>query len=761
MRENELLEVKGSFSHAPGPKPGAPSLPVGGYVESSHFLELANQLQEVKRFWQRKKLGIDPLVGAFYTRIVAKSNRISRLFSYSVGSPNDCIVGAKFYDSAEDPKHQITYSVPEKDIDRSIEELELCARVVGRLDGRQIDKATLDGIMKNKLEVDLLGLRKTNFGKLVRDAFYLDKFGITEFDENIEGNAIISLFKVAGSTRDGLLKKFNIEVTPSAILDDAILLQEHEFRKLADSAPFLIAMGVTDDISCWDPDDYAIDKRLRVQPTSIDPPRGEPVVGVIDTGFFKEVYFADDWVEYDEGWLDGSVVLSDKDREHGTAVTSIIVDGPRLNPDLDDGCGSFRVEHFCVAPARHFSSFAVMKKILQIVESNPGIKVWNLSLGSELAVRANSISPEAAILDRLQYEKNIIFVVAGTNNSLRLDNMPIGAPADSLNSLVVNSVDRGGEPSSYSRKGPVLSFYAKPDVSYFGGTPRDQITVAAPFAASSSYGTSIAAPWITRKVAYLVGVMQLDVQLAKALIIHSATSWEKIEQSSLKGYGVVPQRIEDILYVGRDEIRFVLSQEIRDYKTYSYRLPVPSKDGMYPFKARATLCYSPLCSRNQGVDYTNSEVSLSFGRIGEKKKETTDSNGKKVIEEYQAIFPINNDSQDFEGVLTDEKTAREHYRKWDNVKHVGEILKKRNPGCKKYKSSNWGIAFTVKERLEERSGQGLRVGLVVTLKEVNGVNRINEFRHNLEMAGWIVNSIDMHARAEVIERASVEDLEFD
>lgn len=67
-------------------------------------------------------------------------------------------------------------------------------------------------------------------------------------------------------------------------------------------------------------------------------------------GFFKEVYFADDWVEYDEGWLDGSVVLSDKDREHGTAVTSIIVDGPRLNPDLDDGCGSFRVKHFCVAP---------------------------------------------------------------------------------------------------------------------------------------------------------------------------------------------------------------------------------------------------------------------------------------------------------------------------------------------------------------------------------------------------------------------------
>ncbi|MBZ5796632.1 hypothetical protein K8353_41935, partial [Burkholderia contaminans] len=35
-----------------------------------------------------------------------------------------------------------------------------------------------------------------------------------------------------------------------------------------------------------------------------------------------------------------------QDYKHGTAVTSLIVDGANLNPNLDDGCGNFRVRHF-------------------------------------------------------------------------------------------------------------------------------------------------------------------------------------------------------------------------------------------------------------------------------------------------------------------------------------------------------------------------------------------------------------------------------
>ena len=58
-----------------------------------------------------------------------------------------------------------------------------------------------------------------------------------------------------------------------------------------------------------------------------------------------------------------------------------------------------------------------MKKIKLIVKDNPDIKVWNLSLGSKNETNINSISPEAAILDEIQYEQDIIFIVAGTNQS--------------------------------------------------------------------------------------------------------------------------------------------------------------------------------------------------------------------------------------------------------------------------------------------------------------------------------------------------------
>lgn len=761
MRSNELLELKGRFLQASGPQPGPPTIPADKSVTASHIRDLSNQLRSIKEFWYKKNLGIEPLVGVYYRCVVAKSNRVQRLFSYSATTSNAAIVGARFYESQNRrPKHLITYSVPEMDIDKSIHELDQCASVVNSLPNHEISGQLLSSIVKTACRDDLQGLPKTVFAKLVKDVYYIDKLGITHFDEEIHGPAIVSLFRVNGQQKEQLLTKFGIEVSSSSILGDAILLNEGEFRVLREEAPYLIAMASLDDLSSYSPDDFAIDKKQRIQPNSIPSPHGEPTIGVIDKGFFSEVYFGKDWVTYTKK-IDDQFELTDDDKAHGTAVTSIIVDGPRLNPEYDDGCGRFRVRHFCVAKGDHFSSFSVMKKIESIVDANPDIKVWNLSLGSELAVRANSISPEAAILDQIQAEKGVVFVVAGTNNTTRRDDMPIGAPADSINSLVVNSVDRNGNPASYSRRGPVLSFFAKPDISYYGGTPHDQMTVAAPFAASSAYGTSIAAPWIARKMAYLIEVMKLEPQVAKALLIHSATSWNKIQQSNTMGYGVVPIRIEDILYTERDEIRFIISQDLSSFRTYNLKLPIPTKNGKFPFKARATLCYFPTCSRNQGVDYTDCEVSLTLGRMAEKTVKKRGPNGEELIEVKRYIKPINNDSQDMEGFYTDEDTARRFYRKWDNVKHIGEILKTKNPGCKQYESQFWGIAFSLKTRLEEKRGETLRVGLVVTLKEVTGANRFGEFRYGLEANSWIVNSIDMHSRAEIVERATIEELRFD
>lgn len=45
---------------------------------------------------------------------------------------------------------------------------------------------------------------------------------------------------------------------------------------------------------------------------------------------------------------------------------------------------------------------------------------------------------------------------------------------------------------------------------------------------------------------------------------------------------------------------------------------VPIKDEQYPYVVKATMVYSPKTSRNQGVDYTNTELNVKFGPLNTK-----------------------------------------------------------------------------------------------------------------------------------------------
>lgn len=51
--------------------------------------------------------------------------------------------------------------------------------------------------------------------------------------------------------------------------------------------------------------------------------------------------------------------------------------------------------------------------------------------------------------------------------------------------------------------------------------------VCEPLGKATVTGTSFAAPWITRKMAYLIHVMGLSREVAKALIIDSAAGWNR------------------------------------------------------------------------------------------------------------------------------------------------------------------------------------------------------------------------------------------
>lgn len=54
----------------------------------------------------------------------------------------------------------------------------------------------------------------------------------------------------------------------------------------------------------------------------------------------------------------------------------------------------------------------------------------------------------------------------------------------------------------------------------------------------------------------------------------------------------------------------------------------------------------------------------------------------------------------------------------------------------------------------------MRFGVVVTIKEMYGINRIDEFIKNCNLNGWLVNAIDIQNRIEIHEKIN-EEIRFD
>lgn len=728
---NNILELKGRFEQKTKKvSGGGAAMNAKINVSSRHLKELKYQIEKVKAFWdaeQKPFKGI--LISVYYNKIVAKSNRIGGLFKGK--DSNKAVVGAKFNPTKD--KHIITYFLDTKDLDKSISLLLKTEEILSTKFNALMNKNTFDD--NNKLSPNIfkdLPLPISKFKQIIADTSYIEYFKVEETSSKLE-QSIITLYDVKEDIRV-LLSSLGIMLSNTRILDgNTVFLDKDELKILLDKAPYLVSMA-TMDLSKLSPYDFK-NKDYVGKIINIPAPTIEPTIGVIDTLFDKEVYFTK-WVEYHD-LLHINIPRSQDDYRHGTAVSSIVVDGASLNPWLDDGCGRFKVRHFGVANAFSFSSFSIIKQIKEIVLKNRDIKVWNISLGSNQEVNDNFISAEAAALDKIQYDSDVIFVIAGTNKASE-GVRKIGSPADSINSMVVNAVSIDGKATKYAREGIVLSFFAKPDVSYYGGSKERYIKACEPLGAVDIAGTSFAAPWIARKLSYLIDILGFSKEIAKALLIDAARGWDEkptARQISLYGHGIVPIKIDDIINTREDEIKFTISAISEKYNTYNYRFPVPLKDGMYPYIARATMCYFPMCNSAQGVDYTNTELSLHFGRINDKGKiQDIKQEGINIENEIPYLF---------------EADARGWFRKWDNVKYVSQSLKKNVRPKKYYEDKMWGMEIKTNNRLDSRDGRGLRFGIVVTLREINGINRIEDFIRACHLNGWLVNKVDIKNKIDI------------
>lgn len=745
---NDLINLRGRIYSEPYRPPdsiGARLLNKSQSYNIRKIEKLKSDLNEVIDYWNKHH---DYLNNTFitveYEDIVPKSRRLHLLLSRNKSSlTHETVVGAKFSNTRK-KRHIITHYLPLNYVKRTIKTLEQAQYlIVNYLDTDVINREISENLKENLYDINYENtqLTKTSFMSALVDianakTFYVDLHDIEDSHSNI-----VTIYKTEKETSE-ILNELGIKVTKDRFLDDlTVLLSPDDVQKLFTKASYLVAMSLTNisKIETIETNEY-----IRSSVQNLPTPSDEPTIGVIDTHFDERVYFGD-WVEY-HNMIDDEIPLSSRDYEHGTAVSSIIVDGPSSNPELEDGCGRFKVRHFGVTADDKFNSFSITKMIKEIVESNRDITVWNLSLGSNVGINKSYVSPEASILDDLQAKYNVIFVVSGTNNKKHKESQFIGSPADSINSLVVNSVDENNVIADYTRHGPVLSFYYKPDVCYYGGTTGKFMRVCKPLGEDKVAGTSFATPWVSGKLSFLIDKMGLPREIAKALIVDSAQSPPNdVHDYKTYGYGIVPVKIEDILYGNTDEIKFFIYNEVKDFENFAHNIPVPhdNKVGKYPYFAKATLAYFPTCSKNQGVDYADTELSIKFGRIDNSAK----------------IKDIKSNNQYEEGSFINEEEARHEYRKWDNTKVVREKITKRN-GLKIYDPDKWGFSVIATDRFNDSSNNGLNYGIVFTLKEINGKNRIDTFIKECQINGWIVNKINIENQIEIHNTAE-EEIEFD
>lgn len=746
---NNLILLKGQLISRRNQASGGLSYKKTISVKADSVKAFWHQLQSVRDAFAAENPIGGALVDVHYTRVVPKSARIVTLLTDGApGGATRSIRGARFEkvrraDNTMSVVHVFTHFVTFDILDRSIATLKMVETVLRKKFGGEARYALLEKVRAGEITIDQPG-KKTLFLNAVRDLDVIREFSATASTFPDDKTAVVSLYDTGIATKD-LLAKFGVRVSDDNILDGNIVqLSGSDIRKLNNNAPYLIAMGSTD-LTQIPSFKYSEDESFEVE--NFPHPNGEPVIGVLDTAFDTDAYFSE-WVTY-ENKLPENLRVDFRDKIHGTSVSSLIVDGPHLNPRLEDGCGRFRVRHFGIASFGPTSSFSILKRIRQVVADNRDIKVWNLSLGSNLEISENFISPVGAEIDRIQKAYGVVFVIAGTNmpdDGTAHANMKVGAPADSLNAVVVNAVDFEGRPASYTRVGPVLSFFHKPDVCFYGGdgyNSRTGICVCPGVGKKYTSGTSYAAPWIARKLAYLIEIMGLPIEVAKGLIVDSAARWgvQTDEQMNRGGFGMVPISINEVLKCDEKEIKFVITGTADEYETHTYEIPVPMANGAHPYYAKATLVYFPDCDRNQGVDYTITEMDIYFGRAALK-------NGRP------AIISINRNTQDNEEECGPyEESARKLFRKWDNVKHIAEELNPRARPKKSTVSQMWGLKILTKDRRPSGIRDKVKFGVIITLRAMDNKNRYNDFVDLCQMHHWIVNPVVPVIRAEAYQQA--------
>ncbi len=382
-----------------------------------------------------------------------------------------------------------------------------------------------------------------------------------------------------------------------------------------------------------------------------DPDVDYPVVAVIDDGIDPSNRHLNPWVVGRERFRPPELVEND----HGTFVAGMLVFGRALNHDDP---------RFPLAPCklvdapifekgRPLSEQDLIRRLRLTIARNPDVKVFNLSLSTGTPCQSGAFSDLAIVMDSIQDEFDVQFVVAAGNYMDRFTRLPrsspgqdcggrdrITSPSDSVNAIVVGSiahVHRSGsaakseEPSPFARRGPGAMYIPKPDVAHYGGNMDTNgryaqvgvISLDRYGGTCESVGTSFSTPIVSGIFAHLMQETG-DRQLATALLLHSAslkrTGKASDSYRDFLGFGV-PTGPDEAIECKEHEGTLVFDLKVPLGKDLSkIAFPIPEclvHDGKLKANWVVTLVAEPLLDGQRGAEYIGTDASISVGHVDE------------------------------------------------------------------------------------------------------------------------------------------------
>lgn len=386
-----------------------------------------------------------------------------------------------------------------------------------------------------------------------------------------------------------------------------------------------------------------------------DPNVEYPYVGIVDSGINKGNPFLSQWIEKTEEF----VLPQQKNHSHGTFVAGLLVYGDRLIGKTSEYDG-VKIVDVCVIPnddpnlgeVGFINEDDIIEILSEVVPKYSGrVKVWNLSLGSEVYCDDEQISDLGASLDEIQDENDVIFIISSGNYEEEpIRPWPpeegvsyqdkITIPADSIRGVTVGSISHVASslsevdtPSPFSRKGPGPSYTIKPELVDYGGNveiePSIQKRGVTSFSEDGSLiqdiGTSFSAPKIASLLSKVFHYFNNDIStnLAKAFVFHSAlglSSNDELYKSykEYSGFGR-PQELSKILSCTNSSSTIVFEGKIHP-STYieitDFPFPnVLNENGKWYGEVYITLVYNPPLDANYGYEYCRSNIEVSLGTI--------------------------------------------------------------------------------------------------------------------------------------------------